>query len=56
MYRKDYNLKNCLLLIVGLFLVGCSGEKNYPDSFDFISKKESLIGLDALSEKDNVTN
>ena len=54
MSRKDYELRNCLLLIVGLLLVGCSGEKNYPESFDFISKKESLIGFDSLSEKDQI--
>ena len=54
MYRKDYRLKKCLLLIIGLLLVGCTGEKNYPESFDFILKKESLIGFDALSEKDQI--
>ena len=47
-------MKKCLLLIIGILLVGCTGEKNYPESFNFISKKESLIGFDSLSEKDQI--
>ncbi len=47
-------MRNCLLLIIGLLLVGCSGEKNYPESFDYISKKESLIGFNSLSEKEQI--